>query len=296
MTSNLNIQPLFSILIANYNNGNYLDACLYSIFVQTYKNWEIIIVDDASTDNSISIYEKYIGNDRVKIFRNEKNSGCGFSKRKCVEHANGAICGFVDADDALFPTALEILVKQHLDSPECSIVYSNHYICDEGLNPQKNADYVGQIPPNQKSVTLLLPTISHFATFKMTKYRLTKGISDFFPKAVDKDLYYKLEETGPVLFVNQPLYFYRHHSSSISLNDQAIVAYQYELAAKVLALLRLKNSGSLPSIVHHSKRQLTEGMIRVVYYEIKKMHLIASIKFLLGLISFFLTSSIKFFL
>jgi glycosyltransferase involved in cell wall biosynthesis len=51
---------LFSVLIANYNNGLYLEECLRSIFAQTYTNWEIVIVDDASTDNSSNIYEKFI--------------------------------------------------------------------------------------------------------------------------------------------------------------------------------------------------------------------------------------------
>ena len=54
-------EPLFSVLVANYNNGRYLEECLKSIFNQTYKNWEIIIVDDFSTDNSHDVYKKYQG-------------------------------------------------------------------------------------------------------------------------------------------------------------------------------------------------------------------------------------------
>jgi glycosyltransferase involved in cell wall biosynthesis len=265
-------QPLFSVLIANYNNGEYLEACLQSIFSQTYTNWEIVIVDDGSTDNSHRIYAKYINHAQIRIFRNDKNEGCGFTKRECVKRARGEICGFVDPDDALLPEALEILVKEHLDNPDISIVYSTHYICDGNLQPQKIADYVGQIPAGRRSITLIRPIISHFATFKMEKYAMTEGISEFYPKAVDKDLYFKLEETGPVLFIGQPLYFYRHHSGSISLTKIRPTAFQYELTIKFLALLRRDQVGKSLAEIPHSMRQLVSGVANVAYYELKRGH------------------------
>lgn len=267
-----NAQPLFSVLIANYNNGKYLEACLQSIFSQTYTNWEIVIVDDASIDNSMSIYVKYKNNKQVKIFKNSENKGCGYTKRKCVEYAKGSICGFVDPDDALLPNALEIMVQGHLDNPETSIVYSTHYICDENLQPQEVADYVGQIPTDRRSITLLRPIISAFATFKMEKYAMTEGISGNYPKAVDKDLYFKLEETGPVLFIDQPLYFYRHHSGSISLTKIRPTAFQYELTIKFLALLRRDQVGKSLAEIPHSMRQLVSGVANVAYYELKRGH------------------------
>ena len=93
-------QPLFSILIANYNNGKYLQACLDSVFAQTYTNWEIILVDDASKDKiSSALYKKYDNHPQIHIFYNEKNKGCGYTKRRCVELGNGEICGFLDPDD-----------------------------------------------------------------------------------------------------------------------------------------------------------------------------------------------------
>ncbi|MBE0639808.1 MAG: glycosyltransferase family 2 protein, partial [Bacteroidales bacterium] len=86
-------KPLFSALIANYNNGQYLEECLQSIFAQTHENWEIVIVDDASTDSSHAVYEKHKSDSRIRILKNDKNRGCGYTKRKCVENAKGDICG-----------------------------------------------------------------------------------------------------------------------------------------------------------------------------------------------------------
>ena len=79
----------FSVLIANYNNGQYLQDALNSVFNQTYSNWEIIIVDDCSTDNSHELYNNYVDDSRIHIYYNNRNYGCGYTKRRCVELAHG---------------------------------------------------------------------------------------------------------------------------------------------------------------------------------------------------------------
>ena len=89
-------QPLFSVLITNYNNGRYLQEAIDSVLAQTYTNWEIILVDDKSTDNSFEIYEKYKDDGRFKIYYNEVNMGCGYTKHRCAELASGELCGFLD--------------------------------------------------------------------------------------------------------------------------------------------------------------------------------------------------------
>ena len=88
-------QPLFSVLIANYNNGKYLMDAIESVRQQTYTNWEIILVDDCSTDNSHELYKELEQDERIHIFLNDQNHGCGYTKRRCAELANGEICGFL---------------------------------------------------------------------------------------------------------------------------------------------------------------------------------------------------------
>ena len=72
--------PLFSVLIANYNNGKYLMDAIDSIRRQTYTHWEIILVDDASTDNSKELYKELEKDNRIHIYYNEENRGCGYTK------------------------------------------------------------------------------------------------------------------------------------------------------------------------------------------------------------------------
>ena len=71
--------PLFSVLISNYNNGQYLQETIESVKAQDYTNWEIIIVDDLSTDNSIEIYKKYANDNRIKIYYNTENKGVTYT-------------------------------------------------------------------------------------------------------------------------------------------------------------------------------------------------------------------------
>lgn len=210
--------PIFSILIAQYNNGKYFEDCYKSIMAQTYTNWEAIIVDDCSTDDSLLQIRKIIGNDaRFKIFINEENKGCGFTKRKCAELATGDLCGFLDPDDAISEIAVAEMVQQHLKLPEVVLVYSNFTYCDEDLEPQKIH--------LQKKVENFSPgffnldgPISHFATFKNSYYKKTSGIDAYLQRAVDQDLYLKLYEVGAVFYLNQNLYHYRIHEGGISTN------------------------------------------------------------------------------
>lgn len=88
--------PLFSVLIANYNNKQYLEECFISLQNQSYQKFEVIILDDQSTDDSISLIHKLVGDDnRFLIYVNDVNKGVGYTKNKLVSLANGEICGFV---------------------------------------------------------------------------------------------------------------------------------------------------------------------------------------------------------
>jgi len=232
--------PLFSILIAQYNNGKYFEDCYKSIMAQTYTNWEAIIVDDCSTDDSVELMKKLIGDDtRFTIYSNDENKGCGFTKRKCTDFASGEICGFLDPDDAITKTAIEEMVRAHSELPDVGLVYSNFIYCDENLKPQKIHE--------QKIVVSLLPDffniegqISHFATFKNSFYKKTTGIDAFLQRAVDQDLYLKLYEVGEVSYLNRDLYYYRIHDAGISTNLNARKARYWHLVG-IIAAARRRN-------------------------------------------------------
>ncbi|MCG2794064.1 MAG: glycosyltransferase [Weeksellaceae bacterium] len=217
--------PLFSILIAQYNNGKYFEDCYNSILAQTYPNWEVIIVDDCSSDDSWNIMSKIIGKDqRFKIYKNETNGGCGFTKRRCVELANGSICGFLDPDDAILPQAIDVMVQVHLSNEKVALAYSNYYICNENLTT-KSVKKSHQVENVRKNFFNFNGIISHFASFKKDYYNQTAGIHPFLRRAVDQDLYLKLYEVGSVFYIDEDLYKYRIHADGISTNQNVEKAF-----------------------------------------------------------------------
>ena len=101
-----------SIIIPVYNAEKYICALLAPILSTNY-DLEVICVDDGSTDNSHELYKELEQDERIHIYLNDQNRGCGYTKRRCAELANGEICGFLDPDDALTENALEVMVEEH---------------------------------------------------------------------------------------------------------------------------------------------------------------------------------------
>ena len=102
------MSELVSIITPTYNAEKFITETLKSVQNQTYQNWEMILVDDASTDKTIKIISDFAEKDsRIKLFKLEKNSGNGFSRNVALEKAVGKYIAYLDADDLWFPNKLE---------------------------------------------------------------------------------------------------------------------------------------------------------------------------------------------
>ena len=197
------------------------------LLLKLMTNWEAIIVDDHSTDNSIELIKAIIKEDaRFKLYENEKNYGCGYTKRKCVELATGDVAGFLDPDDTLMPDAIELMVRAHQDNPGVSLVHSNFYFCNEFLEKTSLFDRAKSVKVNDRFINLT-PVLTALSTFKISFYKLTVGIDPTLLRAVDQDLYLKLSETGPFHFIDKPLYNYRIHDKGISTSKADHALYWY---------------------------------------------------------------------
>lgn len=224
----------FSILIAHYNNWHYFLECYKSIQKQTYQNFEIIIVDDCSTDNSFQKFEELAQtNPQIKLYRNSENKGVGYTKKRCVELASGGICGFVDPDDALVENALEMSVLQYDNYPQIGATYSQIMWCDDDLEPIRIFKRSRKIKNNYLYFFNINNEVSHFFTFKKIYYDSTIGINESLTSAVDFDMYLKLYEKCSFQFIRKPLYLYRQHEKGVS-QDPSKKAKTYHNWNKVL--------------------------------------------------------------
>ncbi|MBE5754576.1 MAG: glycosyltransferase family 2 protein [Clostridiales bacterium] len=104
------MNKLVSIIMPNYNCEKFVGETIKSVINQTYTNWEILFVDDCSTDNSIKIAESFKDN-RIRIFKNEKNSGAAVSRNWALREAKGEYIAFLDSDDIWVPEKLEKQIK-----------------------------------------------------------------------------------------------------------------------------------------------------------------------------------------
>lgn len=234
----MNETPLFSILIANFNNGCYLQDAIDSVLIQDYTRWEIIIVDDGSTDRSSEIYEKYEGDSRFRVFNNDFNRGVGYTKHRCVEMASGELCGFLDPDDVLVgKDVLSMMVQNHLNHPTASMIYSGMYRGDEHLQIEKESP--GEdIGKDSSALEMRSWPFHPFLSFKMSSYLKTDGIDPFMRNAEDYDLYYQLEEVGEVLHLDCFQYIQRNNPRSISLNGNKYKAAVWHSYACIKAMKR----------------------------------------------------------
>lgn len=106
------MSELVSIITPSYNSAAYIAEMIESILAQTYTNWELLITDDCSTDDSVKIIESYATKDsRIKLFRLASNSGAGIARNKSIEEARGRYIAFCDSDDLWKPQKLEKQVE-----------------------------------------------------------------------------------------------------------------------------------------------------------------------------------------
>ncbi|WBV59558.1 glycosyltransferase family 2 protein [Chryseobacterium camelliae] len=268
----------FSILIANYNNGKFFKACYDSIIAQSYKNWEVIVVDDASTDNSVELINNLTnGDSRFKIFVNPQNGGCGYTKRKCMEYASGVYCGFLDPDDALFSNAIQDSVD-YLEKSKYIATYSKLTFCDENLNITEDYAKIKQID-NRTDFFNSPIQVHHFFAFKREAYLKTEGIDPSLKSAVDQDLYLKLLEHGNARYLSVRMYKYRQHAQGISQSSSKEKAK--ESFAKVIfntmkrRNLKSLNGKKIPDEYRNSKEifDLLEYQNSVTYRLQKKLRI-----------------------
>ncbi|SHL65085.1 Glycosyltransferase involved in cell wall bisynthesis [Chryseobacterium carnipullorum] len=218
----------FSILIANYNNGKFFKTCYDSIIAQTYDNWEAIILDDCSTDNSLEVIKGIVGNDpRFKIYENTKNSGVGVTKNKLIELGEGNICGFVDPDDAISPNALLSSITIFKKNSSVVLTYSKFVKCDENLVPIEIPKLTMSVPNNDPYFFNCPVHIVHFVSFRKDVYNQTEKMDTVMRIAEDQDLYLKMYEKGKVQFINEAHYLYRTHSGGISQNENRPKSREY---------------------------------------------------------------------
>jgi glycosyltransferase involved in cell wall biosynthesis len=130
----MNMNDLVSIITPSYNTAKFIAETIDSVRHQTYSNWEMIIVDDSSTDDTDTVVEGYFGDSRIKYFKNKKNFGAAVSRNKALQEAKGRWIAFLDSDDLWQPDKLEKQI-QFMEDNDYHFSYTNYEEIDEESKP-----------------------------------------------------------------------------------------------------------------------------------------------------------------
>ena len=128
-----NQDELVSIIMPSYNTAKYIGQSIESVLNQTYQNWELIIVDDCSTDETEEVIQKYLSDSRIRYLKNEKNSGPALSRNYALREAKGKWIAFLDSDDLWCETKLEYQIG-FMKSHNYHFSYTNYEEIDMASN------------------------------------------------------------------------------------------------------------------------------------------------------------------
>lgn len=221
---------LVSIITPSYKSEKFIAQTLESVLSQTYQNWEMIIVDDVSPDNSNEIIEDYCKKDnRIKLIKLEKNSGPAVSRNRAIEEAKGRYIAFLDADDLWYPEKLEKQIK-FLDENNLAFTYSSYNLIDEEGN--KLGVFITQESINYNGM-LKTCSVGCLTAIYDTK-KLGKIFMPNILKRQDYGLWLKiLKEIGNTKGSIEPLATYRVLKNSVSSNKLKAAQYQWKIYREV---------------------------------------------------------------
>lgn len=220
-------EPLVSIIVPNYNYSRYLDERMESILNQTYQNYEVIILDDKSTDNSLDVIGKYSNHPKVsKVIINDTNSGSPFIQwRKGIFEASGEIVWIAESDDDCLPTFLERLVKKYVETGSILVFCRSQLINENGDklrdNHQMNSVFADLCMDGRAFISDYLGLSNEIQNASSAIFcrKTALDIDDSFTSfkgAGDWMFWIKMSLKGKISFVCEELNKYRLHNNTTS--------------------------------------------------------------------------------
>lgn len=212
--------PKISIIIPIYKVEDYIETCINSVLNQSYKNLEVILIDDESPDNCGEICDNYAQNDdRIKVIH-QKNKGLSGARNSGLKIATGDYIGFVDSDDwvevDMYKTLLNLALKNNLDIVECGVSQRKNENEFHELPNLEGADFL--IEDYLDSYKRIISDTKFSVWRRLYKKEIVENYS-FREGKISEDVYFtidNLKKTNRVGYINYPFYNYRLNPESIT--------------------------------------------------------------------------------
>jgi glycosyltransferase involved in cell wall biosynthesis len=261
-------KPLVSVILPVYNADRFLSLAIESILNQTYKNFELIAIDDGSRDNSLDILKKYAKKDkRIKIIHNQKNQNIANSLNKGIKIAKGQYIARMDADDQSLPNRIESQVKYLLKHQnivilggQCKTIDINNKIIGRKLFPVTN---------NRICEALYYENPIQHPTVIFNKKLIPKNFSWYnptLPPAEDYDLFFRLAQFGKFHNLKKYVLKYRLYIGSETFKNP-LNTFNITLKVRKLAITQYGYKPSFKGKIVHKLQKLTVLLLpRVLIY------------------------------
>lgn len=270
-------QPLVSVLMTVYNREKFIAEAIESVLAQTYQNWELIITDDQSKDNSVAIARSYADKDeRIHLYINEKNLGDYPNRNQAASYAKGKYLKYLDADDLMYPWALDCLVSMMEQNPE-----AKWGLCS--LAPDRSRIYPFVLSPEEAyRHNYFKSSLFHKAPLSaiITKEAF-EGVGGFTGKQHlgDFEMWHLLAMKYPVLLMPQGMAWYRMHGDqqmTDNLTDPYVpfkyLALRKELMSNPDCPLTLDERNTIiKKTDKEMARTILKTFVRRDFYNVKKM-------------------------
>lgn len=239
------LETKISVIIPVYNKGKYLARCLDSVLKQTYTNFEIVAIDDCSTDNSLEILKEYEKKDpRIKLLINKENLGVCLSSNKCIDFAKGQYIARLDADDIMPPTRLATQYKYLTDNEDVTIVGGHLRMIDN----DDNVIFLKHFPLEHEDIKKIMFILMPIQQGSMMVNRV-KLPTDFvwYDKAIpigeDLDLIFRLLPYGKMANLDEYMLDYRMVDDSLGrTNIKETFKWLYNVRVKAIKEYNVKPS------------------------------------------------------
>ncbi len=249
--------PLVTLYITSYNYGRYLSRAIESVLNQTVDCFELIVIDDGSTDDTLAVANRYLHYPSVRVI-SQNNKGLNVTNNIALRMARGKYIMRLDADDWLDSHAVEILSNALERDPEIGLVFPDYFLVDD------DGRVLEQVRRHKFDDVSLLDQPAHGACtmIRCEALRTVGGYDESFRCQDGYDLWIKLIGRVKVANINLPLFYYRQHPSSLSSSSDRILATRSQIVEnyvnkervplKVFAVIAVRGAGDPASLALRS--------------------------------------------
>jgi glycosyltransferase involved in cell wall biosynthesis len=227
--------PRISIVTTAFDRDLYLGAAMRSVLDQSFADWSLMIVDDASTDGTYPIAKAFVAmDDRISMVRNQVNSGCGAANerglRLLIDRDKPDFIAWLDSDDLLHPDALKKTIAYLDKNPGAGMVYT---LCQTIDSQGQKTGFMRRPKLKYSPANLLQESmVFHFRVVRTDAYLEMGGFDPELREAVDYDFCLRFSETHVIEHLPEVLYSYRVHGGCMSITRSREQAKSAELARK----------------------------------------------------------------